>query len=588
MDRTSNPRRVAVTFSLLLAAAMGLWASPTAAQNTGDRFRILVPFFLNTVDADDDKFGKKVAEEVRKVFENMPRHRAVEKDEMKKPLSDLGLKEEALTDCNLAGQFANRTGIELVMCGSYVGHPNDDGARVKAQIIAADRSFTFEMPEFDAPSPKDAAARIATEFATFEEQLRQAAFCDEAMRNEQWDQALENCNQALAINDKHFGSVYNRASALWKLDRREEALQGFQRALELKPTDDNALKAAALLSTALGRQADAEKYFHEFLILNPGDMQVRVTLAVEAANAGNPEVGLRLIEEGMNPDSVDPTALEYAGQMAMNAARAKLQEGPANGAADAARPFFEKALGYFEPLFELKGSEIDPGILSNMLVAYTQLDQPEKALAFGARAVEAAPDHASLLSAYADALNKADRTDEAIAMLERAARADPSIKPNGRRAQWELARGNIQAGIEALNAAIAANELAPDQVDGLTQTLSASIYNTVAKAKRYDEALALYARARRLSDAPVTQGMLDFFEALALFEPADAAMRNPTITAAQARALLPKLQKAKQLMSTANRWATSGTNAENRQKVLSAIDEWILFAEALIKRGGGI
>src|SRR5690606_16219310 len=220
---------------------------------------------------------------------------------------------------------------------------------------------------------------------------------------------------------------YNLASAYMNAGQDEMALAGFEKAIEVNPVHQDAILRAGVVAARLGPQEKSQQYLHQYLELNPGNLQVRLKIAADIAQAGDPRGALILVEEGTSADSVDVTTLQYAGHFALAAAREEM-EGPGpqgDEVSPEVRTLLDKAIGYYTRAFEMAGTEADATMLTNMLVAYRLLGRNEEAVAFGQRATQTKSDDASLWSAYADALAAAGRRDEAVQTLNRVKQLDP-------------------------------------------------------------------------------------------------------------------------------------------------------------------
>ena len=576
MHRTTYPRRVAIALALFLASGAVLTDDVLAQSQSGERFQVLVPAMKNTAGEDND-FGKDVAEEISERLEQMLTHQPVDMDDLEDSFKKFQISEKDLTDCIKAMQLAGLTNIDLVMCGEYqeVG----GGATVSARIVSPSANSTFEIAQFQARDPKQAADHILTQFQTYVQQISLATYCNDYLQSSQWENALENCEKAIALNEKSDAAWYGKGSALKELGRKEEAVAAFKKVLEINALNQDAILNLAILSTELGQKDEGSKYFHEYLQLNPGSKEVRLKIATDMANAGDPEGALAIIEEGIADG--DLTMKEYAGHMAMNAANAKLQNAGANGNETEARALMQKALTYYEPVFAEKGSEVEPRVLLNMLTAYRKLEQKEKAVEFGRQATQAHPDDTNLLIAYADALNEAGNRAEAITALDRARTLDPTASVNARKALWSIQSGDLAGARTALRAAQQNNEIDAELLDNLARQIAAAGFNEKSKVGQHQAALEFYAVAEEFAQTPVSKGMIAFFEGYAIYQMADAAAQKGT-TLAIARATLPQFQRVLPLMERASSW---GQQESVRQQIIQGAREWIAVQEAIIKRG---
>lgn len=585
MQRTIFPRRAAAALALLLPAS-GLQTGVEAQQEPGERMRILVvPAFVNKAGGDNG-FGKDVAEEVEKLLEELPKHQPADKDELDDALKKYGVDEDELVNCIKARQLAGmpEVGIPLVMCGEF--EQTASGNTVTARIISPENGETFEVEPIETDDKEQAAGHIVSQFELFAQGLELAYYCNDYLESSNWQQALDNCERALAINDQAKSALYGKGQALWKLERREEALAAFEQLLAVEQgLHQEALLSAALVAAELDDDEKSTQYLQDYLELDPGNTQVRLQIATDAANAGNPQGGLEIIEGGLTGENAnDVTLREYAGHMAINAANDLLENGPANGNQAEANTLLEKALDYYEPVFAEKGDSVSGTMIRNMLQAYRRLEKNDLAVQFGEKAIATHPDDATLHSAYADALSELGRTADALAMLERAAQIDPSYNVNARKGLWLLETGDLAAAQAAFQAALDADELETEQMDALAQQIAKAGYDDKSSVGEFEAAKQYYTVARELAQTPKARGMIAFFEGYDLFKQAEARMQNQDLESAQAT--LPIFNRVLALMEEAAPFgATSPTNENNRQTVINAATEHKEIAQLLIDRG---
>ena len=379
MQRTFTDRRRTVALSLIIAATGLVPALPLAAQEpapaaSSSRFRVLVPTLERRGAAKAD-FGKKVAEQISKQIAGLPTHVPVETKEVKDALRKYKIKEDEL-DCIKSRQLAVQINAELVMCG--VVEAASSGNQVSAQFISARTGETFEVAAFAATDPAQAAQHIFQSFENYVKQISLAAFCRDYLASQQWAQALENCNQALAINPNSQTALNMKGMALYRSAmaadqstvqdsaRLREAYDVYRKVIELNPVDQDALKQAGIIAARLGQAEQSRTYFRQYMELNPGDASVRLAIAGEAARSGDAEGALRIVEEGLAADSANVDLAVYAGHFAVQAA-ARAEAKP-----DQQR-LFETAVKYYQRVRTAQGAETDPGVLQNMMQAMVQL-----------------------------------------------------------------------------------------------------------------------------------------------------------------------------------------------------------------------
>jgi tetratricopeptide (TPR) repeat protein len=579
MHRTTFPRQVAIALALTIVPGAILNRPLQAQDGSGERFSILVPAFANKSGA-KNSFGEKVADEVNKRLQNMPTHRPVEMRSLRADFKRLGIKEEDLSSptdgCIKLRQFAGLVGITNIMCGEY--EPAGTGGNITARIINPTTQDVFEIEAFTAADPKQAAEQIVTKFQAYVDQIQLLVFCTSYLESQQFSNALDNCDKALAINSKSKVALYAKAQALEKLDRKEEAFKHLQQLIELDPLHQEAIYRAAVLGAELQKTEESAKYFREYLELNPASVPVRLKIAGDAVKAGNPEAALSIVEDGIKRDSTGDVQLKlFAGHFAMSAATKKSQPGSENETE--AKQFMEKAVGYYEEVVTKMGAEVEASVLSNTLQAYRRLDQNDKAMEFGMRAIAIQGNNAELLSAYADALNDGGRQQEAITMLERAAQADPNIKVNTRKGLWLLQSGDLEGAKAALHAAREKGNLEGELQDQLAATIAGMGQKKGAEGQ-YQAASTYYEVAREFATSAETRGMIAFFEGYDVYRAAEPEAKKQTV--ASARATLPRFQRVVELMNQSAAWPDGG---QGRAQILNAARQYIDMNRQIIARG---
>ncbi|MGH7501184.1 MAG: tetratricopeptide repeat protein [Longimicrobiales bacterium] len=555
LTRRSIALTPVIALFLLIGAAM-----PVTAQ--ASRFAVLIPAFANKQGGDED-FGKDTAEEVQKLINEMSTHESYGKGDLRDALRKYGVKEDVLNDdeCVPARQLASLVGVELVLCGAFT-EVADKNYNVEVNVIAPAASEVYQLESFSARDPKDAAQKLAAQFGQFIEGLRWAVFCSQNTEQENWESALDACNRALEITPNSEGVLYSKAFVHWKTGDLAAAHAGYSRVLELDSANDDAMLALGLVASEMGNKEEGLRWFREYLTLNPGNVGVRMSLAMDAAQANNPEGALAILEEGMTDgDTPDPQLAEYAGLFAMNAASALTS---ADKTAEA-KPFLEKAVRYLEPIVQTKADSADATLYRNLMSAYRFLEQNDRALALGERAVQIHADDAQLWSAYADVLAAADQRDQALQALDRAVQIDPSYQVNARRALWLIEAGDVPGAVTAANAAATNNELTEEQLDNIARRIIIAGY-TLAQQKQFQQAIEYYEGAAPLAKTDQTRGMKAFFHAYALFEPANARANergsNDEILA-NARATLPTFQRIIELLNSAGPYCQSSESARS-------------------------
>jgi hypothetical protein len=206
-----------LTRSLALSAAALLTALPGRVQaQENSRYRVLVPDFF-ALEAANKGFGGDVAEEVRKLLEDLATHQPITKKEINDQLRQFKMKMEEL-DCLKTRQLATQINANLALCASFKGAgPQafeissiefwDMGTGEPLQV--ANVSVTGKEAKVDA------AKHIFSAFDRMVQLARAQQFCADYANSQQWDNAMRNCDQALELNPNAVGTRMRLAQILY-------------------------------------------------------------------------------------------------------------------------------------------------------------------------------------------------------------------------------------------------------------------------------------------------------------------------------------------------------------------------------------
>lgn len=583
MQRTSTNRRLSAILSLLIVGTGFVTVQPVLAQDpapdqpSSSRYRVLVPTLEVTGNAKRN-FAEDVAENVAESISNLPTHEPVEEKELKAALKRFKLKEEDL-DCIKSRQLAVQMNAELVMCGTW------DGSQVSAQFISAKTGETFEVAPFAAADAKTAAQQIYGKFESYVKQISLAAFCADYLASQQWANALQNCNDALAINPNSQIALMGKGMALYRMgmnatqdtvtdqSKLQEAAAIYAKVVELNPVHQDALRQSGILAARLGNAEQSREFFRQYMELNPGDVGVRLAIASEAQKNGDPEGALRIVEEGLAADSANVDLNSYAGHFAISAAGA--------APADSAAPYYEQAAKYYGRVYTVKQNDTDPVVLQNYILALLQLPgREQEAVDIGARAAAAKPDESGVLMAYASALQATGKLDEAVAMVDTALVKDPATpRANLRKAQWLLAGGRLNEAIPAFQASVAAGDVDAELATNLVFREGFEKY----RANDFSEALDFFDAAKSLAPDAKSIGMANFWAGMVHYQRGIAASKPQT--KASARAALPHFQRAQNALEGEGVSVyASSTEGVNLGQTTSAVKQYIAIQNQIISR----
>lgn len=564
------------------ALAAGAMVATSASADAQGRMRVLVPTFDNA-QGSTTRDGQRLAEQVRKAINELPRHAPLEEKAWKDALKKYDLREQDMSciEWKQLAQMEKAMGVGLVMCGTY----DESTGTVSGEFAPAGGGDGFKIAEFPFQDRDQAAAHIVQAFNTYTRQLTLLTSCDEYVRGESWEQALQACTEAVELNPQSTSGNYLRGSALLKLDRQEEALPAFEAVLAVDPINSEALLAAGYTAAQLKQQELSQRYLHEYLAMNPGNIDVRLSIATELANQGDPAGALQLVEEVATGADASAQIFTYAGHFAMNAGlSAQAAAGTdvaAPGSNTEAMTLFRKAVQHYERAIEMTPADsVDGAIYRNLMSAYRNVGNVDRALAIGQQAT-ASGDNAQALSIYADVLKEAGRVDEAIAALDRAVQVDPTM-PNleARKGLLLLEANRLNEAVAAFKQANDAGRLSPEFRENVAQQLAVSGYN-LTQRQRFNEALPYFRASRELGKSERSVGMVNFFHGYTLVMQVDGMLRTAT-TAGPARTAKPLLEEARRLLQNAGGFTEQRAKT---QELLGNVAQYIEVADALIRAG---
>ncbi len=583
MIPNSLKRAVSVGPFLAIAAAFAL-TLPAEAQG---RFRVLIPDMEPQAGANDD-FGEDVAEKLRDLIDDMDTHSAVETKDVRDALRKYGLDEDEM-GCIQWRQLAVQMNVEIIFCGQYT---ESGGTRtVNVSFQGARSGDPFSIPEFTSSDDDQAASQIHGAFQNYVQQLRTASICVEYVGSQQWQRAIETCEAALAINPTMVSALYSHGRA--KLGMAEgmegtngdagerepllrEALSDFDAVIEQNPVHEDALQSAGYAATLLGETETALNYYRRMLELEPTNVDVRVRVALDLMNNGDPAAALALAREGLEYTPDDPTLNLYIGHFSVAQAQA-LEAGETPDSARAME-LYREAVEAYEPVYTGNPDSADVTLLKNMIIALPKAGQGARAAEIGRAALALYPEDASIIRQVATLQKENGNLDQAIETLARAQEVDPDgANYDGIAAQWLIQADRVTDARQYLSRAIASGSIAGDDAARL---LFASSINGPYRRQNWNEAVTLLEESLELAESAPFRAQIRFFAGYSLLQWGIAIQDGET--AATARRALPLFQRARAHLAQAGAYQEQAANLPNLR---SAADQYIDIQEAVIRRG---
>ena len=566
------------------AAALVLAPEMVAAQD-GGRFLVMIPYF-QPLEGARDNFGRDASEELRELMSTLVTHEAMDRGDIEDEADNYDIDMDEL-DCLRTIQLASQLRVPVAICASYTETP-DQSRTVNASIRTIEDSEEFVLEPFTVPREDGdelAAQQIFAQFDRYNNQVRATAFCSQYAGSQQWEDALRQCDAALAINPEATSTRFLRSQLLRELDRTGESLEEAERVLSADPFHEGALQLAGYLATVEGDAEAGREYYRQYLDINPGNTAIRMRIAYEQAQAGDAVGAMEFIAVGLEVEPENADLNEQFGNFAFSAASDaqtafEMTTPGAEGLAPEAAGFYRQAIDAYMKVFAERGAEMPEGRLRNILAAHIQLEEFPQAVDKGEQFLEAHPDSEVLWSFYADALQRGGRLNDAITALDRVLALNPA-HPNAalRQGSWLIQEGRTDEAIAKLTDYVAQN---PNQADQAGRMIFNDAYQ-----KGYQQDDFLYA-IRGLTAAKQIPGLSDelvrqvnFWHGLSVYT-RTLPLADPQ-TLASAQQTLPGFQEALRLLSGTAEYAQA--NNINLQQFLDASTQWIEISEMIIERG---
>jgi len=571
--------------SLTVATASLVFAGAAVAQDNGGaggRARVLVaPLQIDgTVKKD---FGKKVSEEVRDGLEEIPTLVSIEWDQVKDELRRLKLKEEDLGLIQWR-QLAGRLNADVVMTGTVASAAG--GNELTVSFVDSKSGDEVAVPSFSVlgdgkDEVKEAAGVIVSAFGEQVDYRRALLFCQDYLAAEQYDDALRNCDEALSSNPESASGHYLRGRVYMGQENWVASAEDLSIVVEKNPAEVDALNALAYVNAQMGDMERAVELYREYLNFNPGDASVRMTVAFELAQAGGEDEAIDLLQEGIAIDSTNAELWEFLGNVALKKGTTAAEDAAEDSGAIADEESVRLAVEAYDHVLDLKGEDMNPEILRNVIAANLELGDYDAALTFADRAQALMPEDAGLWSIRSDIYGRMERYGDAVAALDRALELDPAY-PNAylRRGFLKLRSGDSQGGTADLRTAL-------DQgadVEVVAGQLLARGYNDFFKNGQYAEALAMFEVGTSLASAGRVRDQLYFFTAYGYYQQGVAIDGSNEVNEAcqPARRALSRFQ---QVLPNLDR--AGAEQPESQAQIRESTDVYIYRQEQIIRKNCG-
>ncbi|BAZ91003.1 TPR repeat-containing protein [Raphidiopsis curvata NIES-932] len=123
-----------------------------------------------------------------------------------------------------------------------------------------------------------------------------------------YEEALQLYNRAIEIEKDSVPSWVNRGNALLSLKRYEEALKSYNRAIALRPNKNQAWYNRGNALSALGRYEEAIRSYNESIVIEPNKFEAWINKGIALTKLGRYQEGLASYNQAISINPNFPTA----------------------------------------------------------------------------------------------------------------------------------------------------------------------------------------------------------------------------------------------------------------------------------------
>jgi tetratricopeptide (TPR) repeat protein len=360
----------------------------------------------------------------------------------------------------------------------------------------------------------------------------------------------------------------------------DKALPDLEYVIEVNPAETSALQLVAYTHAHLGNMERATELYREYLNFNPEDVEVRLSVAYNLASAGGHAEAMALLQEGIAINDTIAELWKYLGDVALNKGTSAPEGGegtdePESGVYDEAA--VRLAVEAYERVLELKGEDVGPELLQNVVAAYLAIGDYDAALQFVDRALAMVPDNPALWSSKADVLGRMERFQEAVVSLDRVLEIDPAY-PNAvlRRGLFRLRGGDTEAAKEDFRAAVASGS----DPNIIAQQLLARGHRDHFRKKEYAAAIGMFMAGTEFATEPGVLDQLYFFSAYGYYQQGVGIDKgNPSEQCAPARRALAQFQQV-----TPNLQKSGEVQRNNQAQIRESTDVYVYRQQQIIRK----
>ena len=589
-DHLMNGR---LTRFFTLAAAALLTALPAQAQELG-RFRVLVPDFYALQGADRD-FGEDAANDLRDLLKGLPTHQPIERGDVRDQVREFDMRMEDL-DCLKTRQLATQINAQIALCANYT-EQGDTRQLTGIEFWDMNNSEALAVEPITVTGRdgrRQAARHIFEAFDRMVQLARAQQFCAEYALSQQWDNALRNCDQALALNPGAVSTRQRKARIRFEQAQAEtdpqakrgyfqQVLEELETVLEANQFHEEALQLSGYVSIQLGDEDGGREYYYRYLEINPGADRIRLNIAYDMSEAGDPEGAMELVAVGLETTPENADLLTYYANYGFAAANKRATEAQAaggdSGVPAEAEALYREVISALNKVAAIRGAEMPVGLWRTVVASHIQLGDVAQAEAVARQVLQAHPEDAVITDFLANALQKQGRIDEAVATLDRVQEIQPDYPGvNVRQGSWLMSTGRLGDAVPYFRRAVQRGENA----NTIARIIFGDAVNNGVRKEAWDYALRGILAAKTFDVTPETRTELDFWNGWTIYHQAMLVQAPQNLESAETS--MPMFERARDLFN-AGRGYTSRAGM-NLQQILDAVNSYIEIQTVIIRRLG--
>lgn len=407
--------RFALTATGLFAtfAASALGTTAQAQRIIEPDARMLVATFRST----ERGLGAEGADAVRtRVQQEVPVRQllVIKKEDIANTLEASGYRPDSALSINDTRELAKLLRADEIIDG-VVTKTDAGGVRVVARLaLARDPSLGQPLPAAEAKNVGDAARQIAKDLKEARKQLASNKKCEQALREEKWDDAIRFANEGIAEYPQATLARLCLASALQgKKAAPDEVLAVTNRIIEIDPKSKFALGMAHTAYLAKGDSAQATETLVKLFQADPTNVSLLIDQIIPAlVRAGNPDRAVSIVDTLASQNPHDPQVLRTQWLVLLNAQQ------------------YKRAVEVGERLVAIDTAAADTTYYTRTVAALAADSNFQRASEVAALAAQKFPTNAGFLMQQGQLLRSLGQLPQAVAVMQRAYAMDPNV-PNG-------------------------------------------------------------------------------------------------------------------------------------------------------------